>query len=429
MDYTYVIIGAGIAGERAAEGIRKIDPEGSIVIIGDEAHPPYERPSLSKGYLQGTEGLDRVHIRDSSFFFANRIEIFQGARVQRIDRGNKLVFLEDGRSVRYQKLLLATGGRALRLPLPGADLPGVFVLRTVEDADAIRQAAGPKSRAVVLGGGFIGTEASASLVSLGTRVTVVFTDDYLLKRVAPAEWGKYLGNRFEQQGAEIRPGRRPAGFEGNGRLQRVRLDDGTELPADLALIGVGIRLSTELAREAGLKLSERGEVIVNELLQTSDPDIYAAGDIAAWPDPTSGKRLRVEHWDVARQQGLRAGRNMAGEGKPYATLPYFYSDVFDMNIEAWGDLSPWDRIVPRGQIDLDRYTFFYFRQGRLTGALTVGRIPPGGDPHAGAGELPAEERKGLGALIKAAPTSDAIADRLADETADIAKLAETQILN
>lgn len=237
---------------------------------------------------------------------------------------------------------------------------------------------------------------------------MVFPGPRLLDRVLPEEVSAWLHGRYAAHGVRFYSGRKPAQVEGAGRVERVLLDDGTVLPADLVVVGVGIELSTDLARAAGLALDERGAVLVDETLRTSDPHIYAAGDIASWPDPTFGRRLRLEHWDVARQQGLRAGRNMAGEGKPYAAVPYFYSDLFHVALEAWGDLSGWEQTVQRGELESGHFYLFYFYQGRLNGVLVANPSD--------------EERKLAPALVRARLGHEEAA-RLRDESTNLGNLA------
>lgn len=406
--YEYVIIGGGIAANRACEGIRRLDTQGTIALVTAEHHPPYQRPPLSKGYLAGKEGLDKVYLRKSDYYAQNGVELISGVRASKLDAAARAIALEDGRTLSYEKLLLATGGSAIRLPLPGADLPSVFTLRTIDDADAIRQFAKPGARALVIGGSFIGSEVAATLAQLGLAVTMVFPEERLIQRVLPPELSAFLQTKYEAHGVRILRGLKPKSLEGRGRVEQAVLDNGDRLAVDLVVMGVGIKLNTELARDASLQLDERGAVIVDEYLRTSDPSIYAAGDIAAWPDPTFGKRLRVEHWDVARQQGLRAGRNMAGESKPYVALPYFFSDLFGLSFEVWGDLSTWDQTILRGKLG-SAFTLFYFSQGTMVGALAAG---------------PSDEtRKQLQTLVKARPSYQAVADKLHDERVDLNTLA------
>jgi NAD(P)H-nitrite reductase large subunit len=408
--YKYVIIGGGLAGGRASEGIRKVDTEGTTALVTGEHHMPYERPPLSKGYLTGKEGLDHVYLKEDAYYAQNNIAVISGVRATKVDPAARNVTLDDGRVLGYEKLLLATGGHAWRLPIPGHDLPGVFTLRTIEDADGIREAAGAGKRALVMGGSFIGSEVASSLAQLELNVAMVFPDTRLLERIVPEELSTFLQVKYEANGVRILARTKPDRLEGNRKVERVKLDNGETLDVELVVMGVGIRLDTELARDAGLKLGEKGAVVVDEYLRTSDPNIYAAGDIAAWPDPTFGKRLRVEHWDVARRQGLRAGRNMAGEEKPYTTLPYFFSDLFDFSFEVWGDLTAWDQTVLRGTLEGGSFALYYFDRGRMVGVLAAGR--------------PDQERKPMQVLVKARPPYEDVAAKLSDEGVDLATLVE-----
>ena len=408
--FTYVIVGGGLAGGRATQGIRSVDTSGSIALIAGEPHPPHERPPLSKGYLTGRQGLDKVYWKDDAFYAENEIQVLKGVRATMIDPGAHTVTLEDGQILRYDKLLLATGGHAWRLPIPGSDLPSVFTLRTIADSDAIREVAQSAQRALVVGGSFIGSEAAASLAQLGLQVTMVFPESRLLSRVVPEELSIFLHDKYAAHGVQFLTGTKPDRLEGHGAVERAILDDGQALNVGLVVMGVGIRLNTELARQAGLTIWERNAVLVDELLRTSDPDIYAAGDIAAWPDPTFGQRMRVEHWDVAYRQGMRAGRNMAGEGKPYTTLPYFFSDLFDFSFEVWGDLTAWDQTVRRGAIARGSFALYYFHQGRMVGVLAVDR--------------PDEERKPMTALVKARPMYSDVGAKLSDEATDLSTMVE-----
>jgi 3-phenylpropionate/trans-cinnamate dioxygenase ferredoxin reductase subunit len=408
--YKYVIIGGGLAGGRAGDGIRKVDTEGTIALVTGERHMPYERPPLSKGYLTGREGLDHVYLKEDAYYAQNSIEVISGVRATEVDPAARNVTLGDGRVLEYGKLLLATGGHAWRLPIPGSDLSEVFTLRTIEDADGIRKAAKSGKRALVLGGSFIGSEVAASLAQLGLSVTMVFPEVRLLERIVPGELSAFIHAKYGANGVRVLSGTKPDRLEGNGKVERVVLDNGDSVDVDLVVMGVGIRLNTELARDAGLELGERGAVVVDEMLRTSDPNIYAAGDIAAWPDPTFGKRLQVEHWNVARGHGLRAGRNMAGEEKPYETLPYFFSDLFDLSFEVWGDLTAWNQTVLRGTLEGGSFALYYFDQGKMVGVLAAGR--------------PDEERKPMQALVKARLAYGDVAAKLSDEGAELSTLVE-----
>jgi NAD(P)H-nitrite reductase large subunit len=410
--YKYVIIGGGLAGQRACDGIRKVDTEGSIALVAAEPHAPYQRPPLSKGYLRGEEGLDKVYLKEETYYAQNGIEVASGVRANGVDPAARRVTLDDGRTLVYEKLLLATGGRAWRLPTSGNDLPGVFTLRTIEDADAIREAAQGSRRALVVGGSFIGSEVAASLAQLGLGVTMVFLESRLLELIAPEGLSTWLHAKYQANGVRILSDATLECLKGRERVERAVIGDHEShvLEIDLVVMGVGIRLNTELARSAGLEMAEDGGVVVNAHLRTSDPNIYAAGDVAAWPDPTFAKRLRVEHWDVARQQGLRAGRNMAGDLKPYVALPYFFSDLFDLSFEVWGALTSWDQAVLRGSLESSSFAYFYFDGGKLTGVLASGR--------------PDEERKPMQALVRARPAYEDVAARLRDEAVGLSRLVE-----
>lgn len=407
--HDYIVIGGGMAGGRAAENARKADDRGSILLLTKEPYAPYERPPLSKGYLRGVEDLSHVYLRDDSFYPDNRIEVRTDTRVTEVLPEDKQVRLTDGTALGYDKLMLATGSSSRRLPIPGVDLANVHCLRTIADSDAIR-AADKGRRVVVLGGSFTGSEVAASLAQIGADVTVAYPEDRLQARVTTPDLGAYLDRLYADKGVRLLPGTTAVAVEGDGRAERVVLSDGQTLPADLVVVGAGSLINTDLARKAGLKLDRQGAVLVDDRLRTSDPDIYAGGDIAAWPDRTFEKRMRVEHWDVARGQGIRAGRNMAGEDKPYVSVPYLYSDLFQLYMEAWGDLTSWDVGVHRGVVDEGHFVYFYFRDGRLVAAL--------GD------HLTREEQKAIPAIVRRRPAYADVADRLTDVEVPLADLAE-----
>ncbi len=401
-DARFIIIGGGLAAARACEGIREVDPEGNILILTQEDHLPYQRPPLSKGYLAGRQNLDRVIVHDDAYYGERNIRVRTGVTAERISRRGRKVALNTGETFEYEELLLATGGRAWRLPLSGADLAGVFTLRTIEDADAIRAAARSGARAVVIGGSFIGCEVAATLAQRGVQVTMCFLEEYPLQAVAPPELGAHIARLFDAHGARLVAATRPERIEGEGHVRAVRLENGESVPCDLAVMGVGIRLNTQLARDADLDLTDFSAIVVDETLRTSDPHIWAAGDIAAWPDPHYGRRLRVEHWDVAYSQGRQAGRNMAGAGEAYTRIPYFFSDIFDLSFEVWGNLDDWDRTVARGSLEANSVSYWYFGGDVLVGVLALGR--------------PDDERGAMEQLVGRGLTYDNAAEALADES-------------
>ncbi|NPV06781.1 MAG: FAD-dependent oxidoreductase [Anaerolineae bacterium] len=404
----YVIVGGGLAGGRASEGARQVDDRGSILLLTQEPHRPYQRPPLSKGYLRGEQGLDRVYLQPESYYPDHRLEVRTGVRVVELLPRERRLRLDDGSVIGYGRLLLATGGRARRLELPGGDLPGVHTLRTIEDSDAIRAAAGQATRAVVLGGGFIGAEVAASLAMMGKEVTMVFPEAWLQGRLVPEDLGQHLHRFYRERGVTILPGDVAVAVEGREQVERVALSQGRSLPADIVVMGVGILLNTELAHAAGLEVDRQGAIVVDERLRTSDPHIYAAGDIASWPDPTFGRRLRLEHWSVARGQGAQAGRNMAGAEEPYTAFPSFMTVMFDLAVRVWGDLETWEATVRRGLPEEGSFAYFYFREGRLVGALGSG--------------LPEEEETAVPALVQRRPRFDEVAAMLADPQVSLAEL-------
>lgn len=408
--YEYVIVGGGLAGAVAAANVRQVDSEGSLILIAGEPHLPYHRPPLSKEYLQGQKDRKKIFYKGEDFYQEKDIEVARGVKATSLDRTARAIELSDGRGLEYGKMLLATGGFARRLSLPGNELENVFTLRTVDDSEQIRAAGGEGNRALVMGGSFIGSEVTMSLAELGTQVTQIFPESRLMERIIPAAMSEYLQEMYSVHGVRILPGTTAQRLEGDGNLRRVILDNGETVEADLCVMGVGIGLNTGLAQEAGLATNEEGAVLVDQYLRSSDPNIYAAGDIAAWQDLTFQKRLRVEHWDVARNQGARAGRNMAGEEEPYTVLPYFFSDLFDLSLEVWGDLGQWEWTVQRGSLDQGSFAFFYFDDDQLTGVLAVDR--------------PDDEREPMQALVRQRPMADEVAGRLADEDVNLGSLLE-----
>ena len=408
-DYKYVIVGGGLGGGTAIEGIRDVDSEGSIALVTQEPHRPYQRPPLSKGVLMGKRAEEVVYLKAETYYPEHGVELLTAAQVTAINREARTVTLADGRVLGYEALLLATGGRPRRLPLPGNALDGVFTLRVIEDARRIRELTQPGAQALVLGGSFIGSEVAAGLATLGADVTMVFPEARLLERIVPEEMSAFLREAYAAHGVHILPGITPQRFLGESRVSGADLSDGSRARCDLVVMGVGVVLNTELALQAGLELRAADKaVVVNGHLQTSDPRIFAAGDIAEWPDPTYKKRLRVEHWDVARAQGLQAGRNMAGAGESYDVIPYFFSDLFDLSFEVWGDLSAWDRTVRRGELPSGSVAYYYFSEGRLVGVLAMNRSD--------------DERDPMQALVKSRPAFDDVGASLGDESVDLAHL-------
>jgi 3-phenylpropionate/trans-cinnamate dioxygenase ferredoxin reductase subunit len=371
-DSTYVIVGASLAGAKAAEGLRSAGFDGRIVLIGDETERPYERPPLSKGYLKGDEPREKIYVHEESWYADNDVELRLGSAAVGVHRDDKTVELENDDLVHYDKLLLATGSSPRRLHVPGSDLDGVLYLRRVGDSETIRESVKDGGRLVVVGGGWIGLETAAAARGYGADVTIVEPQPTPLF----GPMGRELGERFAQlhrdNGVEVHTGEGVNGFEGSdGRVVAVVDDDGHRLPADVVVVGVGIRPNTDLAVAARLQV-ENG-IVVDELLQTSDPDVYAAGDVANAYNPWLGERLRVEHWANALNQGKAAGLSMAGQGEPYARIPYFFTDQFDLSMEYHGHVGQdgYDQVLYRGDPSSLEFLAFWLRGGIVRAGMNV----------------------------------------------------------
>ncbi|MCA3780308.1 MAG: FAD-dependent oxidoreductase [Burkholderia sp.] len=370
-DRVMAIVGAGHAGGRAAQVLRESGWRGRIVLIGAEAHLPYERPPLSKGVLTGERSAAQCRLRDPDAWMADGIEPVVGT-VERIDPHVREVSVSGGRVFSCEALLLATGGRARRLAIPGATLDGVFALRTLDDAAALGARLVPDARIVLIGGGFIGLEVAASARMRGCRVTVLDAAPRLLGRAVPEAIATRVHALHEAQGVTIRMNRTPVAIERtSGGALAVVLDDGDMLIADTVVAGVGIEPADELARAAGLAV-ERG-IIVNAQLETSAEGIYAAGDVAVFPSVLSGRPVRQETWHGAETQARVAARNMLGAGEPYRDTPWFWSDQYGAQLQVAGEPALGERSVARA-LDDDAEIHFHFDAGaRLVAASGFGR--------------------------------------------------------
>jgi len=373
----FAIVGASLTGAKAAEELRAAGYAGRIVLVGEETERPYERPPLSKGYLLGTDPRDKAYVHDADWYAAHDVELALGVRAIAVDPSAHTVALAGREPLRYDKLLLATGSRPRRLDVPGADLAGVQYLRTLPDADALAAGVRTARNVVVVGAGWIGLEAAAAARSHGAAVTVVEMDRAPLRRVLGDEVAEVFADLHGAHGVAFRFGTGVREFRGSGgELRAVVLDDGTELPADLAVVGVGIAPVVELAEAAGLVLDNG--VAVDAGLRTSDPDIYAAGDVASVAHPLLGKRIRVEHWSNALNGGKAAARAMLGEPVSYDRLPYFFTDQYDLGMEYTGWVEPggYDRVVFRGDPTIrpgvvPEFLVFWTRAGRILAGMHV----------------------------------------------------------
>ena len=361
-----VIVGAGAAGTAAAEMLRRCGFDGSVTVVDAEEGSPYDRPNLSKDYLAGNAPEEWIPIRPPGFYDEHRIDIVRG-RATRLDVTARKLEVEGQAPIEFDALLLATGAEPVRLPIPGADLPHVRLLRSLADSRAIIAAADRARKAVVIGASFIGLEVAASLRSRGLDVHVVAPDPVPLARVMGPELGGFIRKLHEQKGVNFHLERKPARIE----AKTVMLDDGTALDADVVVIGVGVKPRLALAEQAGLAM-DRG-VSVNEFLETSARGIWAAGDIARWPDPHTGERIRVEHWVVAQRMGQTAARNMLGARERFDHVPFFWSAHYDVSINYVGHAEAWDALRVDGSPENRDVSVRFESKGRLLALATIFR--------------------------------------------------------
>ncbi|NMI01917.1 NAD(P)/FAD-dependent oxidoreductase [Pseudonocardia acidicola] len=370
-DSRFVIIGGGLAGAKAAETLRAEGFTGAIALIGDELERPYERPPLSKGYLLGTEERDKAFVHPRKWYAEQRIDLQTGTPVTALRPGEHEVELPGGQRLDYRKLLLVTGARVRRLDVPGAGLPGVYYLRRIEDADALRAVLVEGARVVVIGGGWIGLEVAAAARRHGAEVALV-TLDPPLERVLGPEVAPVFADLHTEHGVRLHVGR---GVEtiaaADGHVAGVVFDNGDALDCGVVVIGIGVIPVTELAEQAGLEVDDG--VLVDAALRTSDPDVYAAGDVANATHPLLGVRIRVEHWANALNGGPAAARSMLGQEVSYDRLPYFFSDQYDLGMEYTGHAPPgsYDQVVFRGDVRGREFLAFWLSDGRVRAGMNV----------------------------------------------------------
>jgi len=364
---TIVIVGAGAAGEAAASTLRLHGYAGDIRVFGADVSPPVDRPNLSKDYLAGTAPDEWIPLRPDTYFAEQRIELSLGARVASVSLEARQLTLADGQVVGWDALLLATGAEPVRLTVPGADLPHVHTLRTLSDARALISRLPGATRAVVVGASFIGMEAAASLRARGLEVDVVAPDAQPFARVLGAELGTYLRDVHLEHGVRFHLGQTVVGVEPGA----VTLSGGARLPADLVVVGIGVRPQVELAEAAGLRV-DRG-VLVDERLQASAPGVFAAGDIARYPYGPTGERVRIEHWVVAQRMGQVAALNMLGGRVPFSSTPFFWSVHYDAQVSYVGHAESWDTTDVHGELTARECTIAYRRGGKTLAVATMGR--------------------------------------------------------
>jgi len=371
----FLLIGGGVASANCARWLRRKGAEGSILLVGREPDLPYDRPPLSKGYLRGSEDRAGVLVHPADWYAEQQIEALARTSAMKLDLAARTVKLSDKQEVAFGQALLATGANVRRLNVPGAELEGIHYLRTFGNSDAIREDAAGK-RVVLIGGSYIASEVAASLTEMGSHCTLVMLESVVLSRQFGLEAAGFFHELLGAHGITIFGDDELDLFRGSdGRVTTVVTKSGREIEADAVVIGAGVGADVMLARGAGLELGESGGIRVDARLQTGTPGVFAAGDAAEYESVVhGGRRIRVEHWDVAFNQGKAVAQNMLGAAADYDVVPYFFSDLSDWaGIEYLGPARQWDQEVIRGSIDEGAFTVFYVADGRLAGALTVGR--------------------------------------------------------
>jgi 3-phenylpropionate/trans-cinnamate dioxygenase ferredoxin reductase subunit len=374
-DVDHLLIGGGIAAGNCARQLRRGGADGTITLVGRESDLPYDRPPLSKEYLQGTQQRDAALVEDAGWYTDNQVEALTGVTVTALDIVARTATLSKGDVIRFGQALIATGANVRRLAAPGAELSGIHYLRTFANSDAIREDASGK-RVVLIGGSYIACEVAASLTTLGSTCTMVMREALPLSRGFGSDAGRFFADTLSAHGIAFSPSDELEGFEGaDGRVTHVITRAGARLEADAVVVGVGVNPDVSLARKAGLELGPKGGIIVDAGLRTAAEGVYAAGDVAEYISVVNGgRRQRVEHWDVAFSQGRTVARNMLGQDVVHDVVPYFFSDLADWAaIEYVGPAEEWDREIVRGSLDEGAFTIFYLQDDVLQGALTVGR--------------------------------------------------------
>ena len=368
----FLIIGGGDAGFSAARTLREEGADGSVLVVSRDPDPPYDRTAVSKGYLGGEKSKSEVLLGGEDWFTENDVELLVRTSAMKLDTEAHTVTLSNKDVIRYGKLLLATGSNVRRLRVEGGDLDGIHYLRALGNADHIR--ADASGNVVLIGGSYIATEVAATLTSMGRKCSLVMLEDVTLERTFGKTAGGFFQKTLTDHGVEIHAGEELERFEGEGRVSAVVTKSGKTIPADAVVVGVGVAPDVSLAKKAGLEIGERGGVLTDAKLATSAVDVFAAGDIAEYDSIVHQKRLRIEHWDVAENQGKTAARSMMGSDKPHDVVPYFFSDLSDWTwMEYVGPAYDWTEEIVRGSIEEGKFTVWYLDGDRLAGALAVDR--------------------------------------------------------
>jgi len=367
-DQRFVIVGAGMAGAIAAQTLREEGFDGRLILIGDEAERPFERPPLSKEYLRG-ERAEKPYVHPAELYSDHGIELWTSTRVAGIQTAVQELLLEGDRRLGYDRLLLATGARPRRLDVPGSELGGIHYLRTVADSEAIAERIERQERLVVIGSGWIGAEIAASARSKGCEVTMLEMSSLPLERVLGPEVGQIYLDIHRRHGVEFLPETTVERFEGQGTVERVVTRDGASIETDFVVVGIGVAPRCGLAETAGIRVDNG--ILVDERLESSVAAVFAAGDVANARHPFYGRHIRVEHWANARAQGEAAARAMLGKPVVYDEIPYFFSDQYDVGMEYSGYATDWDQVVFRGDVEAREFVAFWLEDGRVVAGMNV----------------------------------------------------------
>jgi 3-phenylpropionate/trans-cinnamate dioxygenase ferredoxin reductase subunit len=368
----FLIVGGGLAGAYCASELRKQGADGSILLAGREPEPPYERPPLSKEYLRGEASREDAYVNPVEWYEENGVELAMRTNVMSLDPEARTAKLQGGEEVEFGKALLATGANVNILRVEGAELEGIHYLRAFGNSDAIREEAKEAGRVVMIGGSYIGCEVAASLRALGVEVSIVMLEEVALSRTFGEEAGRYFHDKLAEHGVELFGGEELEAFEGDGRVSAVVTASGRTVEGGMVVVGAGVRPDTMLAERAGLEVHDG--IVCDQKLESSAPGIFAAGDVCSYDSVVHGRRLRVEHWDVALQQGRHAAKAMLGAEDPYREIPYFFSDLADWaSLEYVGPADEWNEVVWRGDPAGDEFSVWYLDVGVVKGALSVGR--------------------------------------------------------
>jgi 3-phenylpropionate/trans-cinnamate dioxygenase ferredoxin reductase component len=404
----FLLVGGGLAAAQCAAELRKRGAEGSVLLAGREPEPPYERPPLSKEYMRGEAERADAYVNEPGWYERNGIELLSGRSVMSLDAEGRTATIQGGEEVAFGQALIATGAMVNILRVEGAENEGIHYLRAFGNADAIRAEAEAAEHVVLVGGSYIASEVAASLAARGTRCTMVMMEDVALSRTFGEEAGAWFQGQLESHGVSVHGGEELEAFEGDGRVRAVVAKSGLAVECDAVVVGAGVRPDTMLAQRAGIEVGDGG-IVCDAKLRTSAEGIYAAGDCCSYESVVHGRRIHVEHWDVAMQQGMHAARNMLGEERDYDVVPYFFSDLADWaSLEYVGPAHEWDEEVWRGDREGGEFSVWYLRGGRVAGALSVGRS-----------EDLAEARRMLADRVDVS----AARDRIADADSDLSEIA------